>query len=121
MTLFPAHRARLRLSRRHAARCSFHAGQCNDKINPSTSTEALSMKPSTPSHETKRTVTPIGMPLTIWTLGFVSLLMDISSEMIHSLFPVFLVTALGTSVFVVGLIEGASEASRHRTDEGGDP
>lgn len=37
--------------------------------------------------------------------------MDISSEMIHSLLPVFLVTALGTSAFVVGLIEGASEAT----------
>jgi MFS family permease len=37
--------------------------------------------------------------------------MDISSEMIHSLLPAFLVTALGTSVFVVGLIEGASEAT----------
>lgn len=69
------------------------------------------MKPSTPSQETKRTATPAHMPLAIWTLGFVSLLMDISSEMIHSLLPVFLVTALGTSVFVVGLIEGVSEAT----------
>jgi predicted MFS family arabinose efflux permease len=69
------------------------------------------MKSSTPSQETERTAAPIRMPLAIWTLGFVSLLMDISSEMIHSLLPVFLVTALGTSVFVVGLIEGASEAT----------
>jgi MFS family permease len=83
----------------------------NDKINPSTSTEALSMKPSTLSQDTERTAAPVHIPLAIWTLGFVSLLMDISSEMIHSLLPVFLVTALGTSVFVVGLIEGASEAT----------
>jgi len=69
------------------------------------------MKPSTPSQETERTASPIRMPFAIWTLGFVSLLMDVSSEMIHSLLPVFLVTALGTSVFVVGLIEGVSEAT----------
>jgi MFS family permease len=37
--------------------------------------------------------------------------MDISSEMIHSLLPVFLVTTLGASAFVVGLIEGAAEAT----------
>lgn len=37
--------------------------------------------------------------------------MDVSSEMIHSLLPVFLVTTLGTSVFVVGLMEGAAEAT----------
>jgi len=51
------------------------------------------------------------IPPGIWALGFVSLLMDISSEMIHSLLPVFMVTTLGTSVFVVGLIEGAAEST----------
>ncbi len=51
------------------------------------------------------------IPAGVWALGFVSLLMDISSEMIHSLLPVFLVTTLGTSVFVVGLMEGAAEAT----------
>lgn len=44
-------------------------------------------------------------------MGFVSLLMDISSEMIHSLLPVFLVTTLGVSMLAVGLIEGVSEAT----------
>lgn len=39
------------------------------------------------------------------------MLMDISSEMIHSLLPVFMVTTLGISVLVVGLIEGAAEAT----------
>ena len=34
------------------------------------------------------------MPSGIWVLGFVSLLMDISSEMIHSLLPLFMVTTL---------------------------
>ena len=51
------------------------------------------------------------LPAGIWVLGFVSLLMDVSSELIHSLLPVFLVTALGTSVLAVGLIEGAAEAT----------
>ncbi len=51
------------------------------------------------------------LPPAIWALGFVSLLMDVSSELIHSLLPVFLVTTLGTTVLVVGLIEGAAEAT----------
>jgi MFS family permease len=51
------------------------------------------------------------IPRSVWALGFVSMLMDISSEMIHSLLPLFMVTALGTSVFMVGLIEGAAEAT----------
>lgn len=51
------------------------------------------------------------IPGSIWALGFVSLLMDISSEMIHSLLPVFMVATLGISVFAVGLIEGAAEAT----------
>jgi MFS family permease len=49
------------------------------------------------------------LPASIWALGFVSLLMDVSSELIHSLLPVFMVTVLGTSVLAVGLIEGAAE------------
>ena len=51
------------------------------------------------------------LPASIWALGFVSLLMDVSSEMIHSLLPVFLVTSLGVSMLAVGLIEGAAEAT----------
>jgi len=51
------------------------------------------------------------IPLSIWMLGFVSLLMDISSEMIHSLLPLFLVTTLGVSALTIGLIEGAAEAT----------
>jgi MFS family permease len=52
----------------------------------------------------------ISIPKTIWALGFVSMFMDISSEMIHSLLPVFLVSALGSSALVVGMIEGVAEA-----------
>ena len=51
------------------------------------------------------------LPRSIWVLGFVSLLMDVSSEMIHSLLPVFLTTQLGVGALVVGLIEGAAEAT----------
>ncbi len=51
------------------------------------------------------------LPAGIWMLGFVSMLMDISSELIHSLLPVFMVTVLGASALTVGLIEGVAEAT----------
>ena len=51
------------------------------------------------------------IPPGIWALGFVSLLMDISSEMIHALLPVYLVTVLATSMVTVGVIEGIAEAT----------
>ena len=51
------------------------------------------------------------IPTGVWVLGFVSMLMDISSEMIHSLLPMFMVTVLGTSAFTVGIIEGMAEAT----------
>lgn len=47
----------------------------------------------------------------IWALGFGSLFMDASSELIHSLMPVFLVTTLGASMVTVGIIEGVAEAT----------
>ena len=47
----------------------------------------------------------------IWTLGLVSLLMDTSSELIHSLLPLFLVTSLGASALALGAIEGIAEAT----------
>jgi MFS family permease len=52
-----------------------------------------------------------GIPTGIWVLGFVSLLMDISSEMIHALLPIYLVTVLATSALAVGVIEGIAEAT----------
>src|SRR5687768_12639379 len=52
-----------------------------------------------------------GLPAGVWVLGLVSLFMDASSELIHSLLPVFLVTTLGASMVTVGLIEGAAEAT----------
>ena len=51
------------------------------------------------------------MPRTVVALGVVSLFMDTSSEIIHSLLPVFLVTVIGASALSVGLIEGVAEAT----------
>jgi len=51
------------------------------------------------------------IPPSVWVLGFVSMLMDISSEMIHSLLPLFMVGVLGASAFTVGLIEGLAEST----------
>ena len=63
------------------------------------------MTTTTPS--TARSALPRG----IWVLGFVSMLMDVSSEMIHALLPVYLVTVLGASTLTVGFIEGIAEAT----------
>jgi MFS family permease len=51
------------------------------------------------------------VPAGVWTLGVVSMLMDISSEMIHALLPVYLVSVLGISMVSVGIIEGIAEAT----------
>jgi MFS family permease len=59
----------------------------------------------------KNTSSLARLPGSIWALGFVSLFMDISSEMIHGLLPVFLTSVLGASAEMVGLIEGVGEAT----------
>lgn len=51
------------------------------------------------------------IPKTVWALGFVSMFMDISSEMIHALLPLFLTATLGASVAMVGIIEGIGEST----------
>jgi MFS family permease len=51
------------------------------------------------------------IPRSVWALGVVSMLMDISSEMIHALLPLYLVVGLGASALVVGVIEGVAEAT----------
>ena len=51
------------------------------------------------------------VPRGVWALGFVSMFMDVSSEMIHALLPVFLVGTLGASAMLVGIIEGIAEAT----------
>jgi MFS family permease len=51
------------------------------------------------------------LPAGVWALGIVSLCMDTSSEMIHGLLPVFLVSVIGASPLVLGLIEGLAEGT----------
>jgi MFS family permease len=50
------------------------------------------------------------VPRGVWVLGFVSLCMDLSSELVHALLPLYMATVLGASVFVIGMVEGAAEA-----------
>lgn len=61
--------------------------------------------------DTTHVPSPVRIPRTVWVLGFVSLLMDISSEMIHSLLPLFMTVALGASATAVGVVEGIAEAT----------
>lgn len=51
------------------------------------------------------------LPRNVWMLGLVSLLTDISTDMIFSLLPLFLASTLGASLVTVGLIEGVAEAT----------
>ena len=51
------------------------------------------------------------LPRSIWVLGFVSMLMDISSELVHSLLPIFMTTVLGASMITVGIVEGVAESA----------
>ncbi len=51
------------------------------------------------------------IPRTVWVLGFVSLLMDISSEMIHALLPLFMAGTLGASAIWIGLVDGIGEGT----------
>lgn len=55
------------------------------------------------------------LPGSVWALGLVSLFMDISSEMVHALLPLYLVTTLGASTLTVGFIEGIAEATANIT------
>ncbi len=51
------------------------------------------------------------IPRGVWTLGFVSMCMDLSSELIHSLLPLYLAIGLGASTLTIGIIEGIAEAT----------
>src|SRR3972149_1677031 len=72
------------------------------------------MTPTSKNTHPSPPVTPFNfrtLPGGIWALGFVSLLMDTSSELVHSLLPVFMVTVLGASMITIGIIEGIAEAT----------
>jgi MFS family permease len=51
------------------------------------------------------------LPTGIWALGLGSLFMDTSSELVHSLLPIFMSTVLGASMVTIGLVEGVAEAT----------
>jgi MFS family permease len=51
------------------------------------------------------------LPRTVWALGFVSLFMDLSSELVHALLPVYMTAVLGASMVAVGLVEGIAEGT----------
>jgi MFS family permease len=70
-------------------------------------------RPSPGERQTHRPHAPAvrALPAGIWALGCVSLFMDVSSELIHSLLPVFMATVLGASMTTIGLIEGVAEAT----------
>jgi MFS family permease len=51
------------------------------------------------------------VPKTVWALGFVSLCMDLSSELVHALLPVYMTAVLGASMVAVGVVEGIAEAT----------
>ncbi|MFZ7128613.1 MAG: MFS transporter [Desulfobacterales bacterium] len=53
----------------------------------------------------------LNLPQGIWALGFVSLFMDVSSELVHSLLPVFMTTTLGASMITIGIVEGVAEGA----------
>ncbi|WP_082524477.1 MFS transporter [Pseudorhodoferax sp. Leaf274] len=72
------------------------------------------MESTTPTTPADGPAPPRGaraVPRSVWALGFVSMFMDISSEMVHALLPIYMVAVLGTSVLAVGLIEGIAEAT----------
>lgn len=60
---------------------------------------------------TPKTKSRARLPQTVWALGFTSLFMDVSSELIHGLLPLFLVVSLGASAAVLGVVEGIAEAT----------
>jgi MFS family permease len=66
-------------------------------------------KPSNPEALPSPKDVDCKLPSGIWVLGSVSLFMDISSELVHSLLPIFMTTVLGASIVTVGIIEGVAE------------
>ena len=70
-----------------------------------------SSPPNSPESPSSVTVVYRALPRGIWVLGLGSMFMDISSELVHSLLPIFMVTVLGASIITIGVIEGIAEAT----------
>ena len=58
------------------------------------------------------------IPRGVWALGFVSLCMDLSSELIHALLPLYMAVGLGASTLTIGIVEGAAIAEFVRDQPG---
>ncbi len=82
-----------------------------DKLIQAARLGILNLSSRSMTHSAKVAARLKEIPAGVWALGFVSMLMDISSEMIHALLPIYLVTVLGTSTLTVGLIEGIAEST----------
>jgi hypothetical protein len=93
------------------------AGLCNSRGRPNGDTGWMKKNQAAPADA--QISSRRRLPLTIWALGFGSLLMDTSSELVHSLSPVLLVTLLGASVVAVGIIEGVAEGTAAVTGDVG--
>ncbi|MBN2889732.1 MAG: MFS transporter [Deltaproteobacteria bacterium] len=74
-------------------------------------TLVTSLQPSNPESISSNKGFYRKLPKGIWALGFVSMFMDSSSELIHSLLPIFMATTLGTSMVTIGIVEGFAEAA----------
>ena len=66
---------------------------------------------SEPTQDTQTAIGVHAIPRSVWALGFVSMFMDLSSEMIHSLLPIFLMSVLGAGATAIGILEGVAEAT----------
>jgi MFS family permease len=76
-----------------------------------TPSESTPVDEAPPPPLTTTTTTSTRLPVAIWVFGFVSMLMDVASEMIHGLLPAWLVGTVGLSVAMVGLLDGVAEAT----------
>ncbi|HOP46921.1 MAG TPA: MFS transporter [Desulfobacteraceae bacterium] len=70
-----------------------------------------SLQPSNPESISSNKGFYRKLPKGIWALGFVSMFMDSSSELVHSLLPIFMATTLGASMVTIGIVEGFAEAA----------
>jgi len=70
-----------------------------------------SLQPSNPESQTPTKGIYRTLPRTVWVLGLGSMFMDISSELVHGLLPIFMATVLGVSMVTIGIIEGTAEAT----------
>lgn len=72
---------------------------------------SYSLEGTTAKSPPMASVSSPAIPRTVWALGFVSLLMDVSSEMIHALLPLFMAQTLGAGALWIGLVEGLGEGA----------